>query len=622
MANELQELRRSAVIYNAGPGAVVDFRAEGGAVSGVAAGLEEWDNSFSPRGLKHPQRVYEPRLQNKLGVKGFRTPPVELKPSWDTRSTRKALVAVRFPKWLLCTKCNIIKPESKWKPEPGKAYRYCPACTRKAPSEEKQFVVPVRFVVACESGHLDEFPWHWWVKHNHDCKFMEPNSTNRSQPLQLRSEGPGLAGMILSCPECKARRSMDGIFSKNFSIQSGRCNGHRPWLADADEECGKGLTVVQRGASNLYFPVIESALSIPPWSDKLQEVLGLWWNSLMTVSDDKKLEDYISFLAEADLKDTLENELKMSPSKLAQEIRVRRQQYQQLDPNDLRAEEHRQFVQHIDVGNNRKSDGSFEIRRESLSDVMSPWVSAVVRAVRLREVRAIKGFTRITPPGDPDGPDVSPLSKESLDWLPAIEVRGEGIFLSLNEREVQAWEDQDQVKSRTRLCLEKFRNTSQSGSLRNPVILEQLTPRYMLCHTLAHALMRQLVIECGYSSASLQERIYARSGEQPMCGLLLYTATTDSDGTLGGLERLGKAGRIEGIIKRSLVSIEWCSSDPLCISNSMGALDNFSLSVCHSCCLMPETSCEAYNRFLDRALLTGDGNNEGIGFFEKMIVGS
>ncbi|HBO3128135.1 TPA: DUF1998 domain-containing protein, partial [Pseudomonas aeruginosa] len=142
---------------------------------------------------------------------------------------------------------------------------------------------------------------------------------------------------------------------------------------------------------------------------------------------------------------------------------------------------------------------------------------------------------------------------------------------------------------------------------------------YMLCHTLAHALMRQLTLESGYSSASLQERIYAGSGDEQMAGLLIYTATPDSDGTLGGLQRQGKTGRIEGILQRAIDAIEWCSSDPLCITDMMAAINSYSHSVCHACCLAPETSCEAFNSFLDRALLIGDGTGSGLGYFEDML---
>lgn len=616
MKNDLQELRRSTVVSTFGPGSVVDFRADGGAVSGVAAGLEEWDLSFRPPGLAHPQVIRETRLQKKLGVKGFRTPPVTLERGKNDEPDLRRLVAVRFPKWLQCPSCDVIKPESRWKNDPGKAYRYCASCTETSNGDSKVFVIPVRFVMACKYGHLDEFPWDWWVGHKPDCRISRRNDSDRHPGLILRSEKPGLAGLILSCPKCGARRSMDGVFSKKTWEHGPKCRGRRPWLAEGDEKCGNEQNTVQRGASNLYFAVTDSALSIPPWSDRLQEALGDWWGSLVNLDDLSKLEDYIALLAKGDLGSVLK-ELNMSPAELAEAIRGRLTSYGQLRTDDLRPAEYRQFT--TELGFSRTLDIDFETRRESVPTEVSQWISCVVRAVRLREVRAIRGFTRINPPGDPDSPEVATLSKESLDWLPAIEVRGEGIFIALNEDRLSKWENRADVVQRVSECetlhLADWRE--RYGEDARPP--QPITARYMLCHTLAHVLMRQLTLECGYSSAALQERIYAAADEEPMAGLLIYTATPDSDGTLGGLERQGKADRIEGILQRAIDVIEWCSSDPLCITDMMGAVNSYSHSVCHACCFAPETSCEVFNCFLDRGLLTGIGTGSGLGFFEDML---
>lgn len=614
MKNDLQELRRSAVVTTFGPGAVIDFRSEGGAVSGIAAGLEVWDQSFPPAGLAHPQVIREPRLQKKLGVKGFRTPPVISERGRDDEHDTRRLVAVRFPKWLQCPNCDVIKPEGRWTSDPGKAYRYCSVCTEKSHSGSKVYVIPVRFVMACKHGHVDEFPWDWWVGHKPDCRLSKNESQDRHPGLVLKSEKPGLAGLILSCQKCGAKRSMDGVFSKKLWERGPRCRGHRPWLIDGNEECGKEQYAVQRGASNFYFPVTESALSIPPWSDNLQEALGNWWSSLINLDDPSELENYIRLLARGDLESTLK-ELQITPEALAEAIRLRIHSYGQLQIDDLRPAEYRQFVN--ELGPNISPD--FETRRESLSAEIAPWISCVVRAVRLREVRAIKGFTRINPPGDPDSPEVARLSKAPLDWLPAIEVRGEGIFIALNEERLSEWETRPDVISRVSDCDQRFQADSRDRYGEDADPPKQITPRYVLCHTLAHVLMRQLTLECGYSSASLQERIYAEKDDHRMAGILIYTATPDSDGTLGGLERQGKASRITGIFQRAIESIEWCSSDPLCITDMMGAIDSYSHSVCHACAFAPETSCEAFNNFLDRGLLIGDGSGSGIGFFEDML---
>ena len=616
MKNDLQELRRSAVVSIFGPGSIIDFRAGRGVVSGIAAGLEEWDSSFRPAGLANHLVTRETRLQKKLKVKGFRTPPVVLERGWNDETDMRRLVAVRFPSWLQCPRCDLIKPETQWKDDPGQAYRYCPTCTGKSHGQGTVYVIPVRFVMACRDGHVDEFPWDWWVGHKPECPLLKLDNPRRHSGLFLRSEKPGLAGLVLSCPKCGSRRSLDGVLSRKTWERGPKCKGRRPWIAGGGQKCGKEQLAVQRGASNLYFPVIDSALSIPPWSDRLQELLGDWWSSLTSLEDLSKLEDYIEFMGKGDMESIL-NEIRMSPSELANAIRERIASYGALNTDDLKPAEYRQFVS--EPGESRTPDNDFETRREEVPEAIAPWISRVVRAVRLREVRAIKGFTRINPPGDPEASEVARLSKKELDWLPAIEVRGEGIFLALEGKRLKKWENRRDVKERVSECELRYVADWKERYGADSEPPQAITPRYMLCHTLAHALMRQLTLDCGYASASLQERIYSGDEDDQMAGLLIYTATPDADGTLGGLERQGKASRIGITLMRAIKAIEWCSSDPLCITNIMGAMNSFSHSVCHACCLAPETSCETFNRFLDRALLIGDGESPGLGYFEDML---
>ena len=588
----------------------MDFRADNAPVSAMAAGLEEWDSSFGPPGLANSQSVRETRLQKKLGVQGFRTPPViEDRRKGEDPDPRR-LVAVRFPQWLQCPDCDKIAQVSHWMDEPGKAFRYCPTCSAKKPGNHKVFVIPVRFVLACPKGHVDEFPWHWWVGHKPECK-------HRGE-LYLKSEGAGLAGLTLRCKACDAHSSMDGIFSKGTWERFSRCAGRRPWLADGDETCTQQVVAVQRGASNMYFPVTQSALSIPPWSDRLQESVGDYWNTLVSI-DSTQRESFITMMSKGELGPILD-ELKMSPGQLATAVDRRVESYGEIDTSDLKPAEFRQFVE--DPGDRIDQDLDFEIRRESVPKAIAPWISTVVRAVRLREVRAITGFTRINPPGDPGSPEVAQLSKTKLSWLPAIEVRGEGIFMSLEEKRLTEWEGRPEVVKRVDACQQHYAQDwkSRYGADSEPPRI--ITPRYMLCHTLSHAIMRQLTLECGYSTSSLQERIYAGTGGDPMAGLLIYTATTDADGTLGGLQRQGIAQRIEGIIRRSISAMEWCSSDPLCITDMMGALNAFSHSSCHSCVLSPETSCEAFNHFLDRGLLVGTPDAPSVGYFADLVAGT
>lgn len=177
--NELGDVRRSQIITTHGPGSIVDFRAGGyggAGVSVVAAGLEEWDRWAAPPGLGHPQTVYEPRLQKQLGVEGFRLPPVapQVAPGVYSRKAGK-LVGVRFPRWLQCPRCHLLRQAKHWNEDAGDPALYCGECSDKAGGRNRVHIVPARFIVVCDNGHLDEFPWDWWVKHDEKC----PNPPER-----------------------------------------------------------------------------------------------------------------------------------------------------------------------------------------------------------------------------------------------------------------------------------------------------------------------------------------------------------------------------------------------------------------------------------------------------------
>lgn len=608
MSNSLGELRRSGVVSVFGPGAIVDFRADRATISAVAAGLEEWDRSFPPAGLANAQTIREERLQRKLGVQGFRLPPVaEERTRKDQPPDNRTLVAARFPDWLQCTSCNRIAPSSKWGRDPGRAARYCNACTQKAPGRRQVYAVPVRFVLACPKGHLDDFPWDWWVGHHDGC----PGP--RGDFLQLRSERAGHAGLILSCPRCKARRSMDGVFSSQTWERFGSCSGKRPWLAGGGEKCDVKPQAAQRGASNLYFPVIESALSIPPWSDRLQEVLGPYFDDIVDTMPEDRVA-FVKLLSRNTLAPALK-ELGLSPEELVEQVTARIEHWENTSLN-LKEEEYRQFRS---AQNSKVPDKEFELRTVKVPEALTPWIASIAKVVRLREVRALRGFTRINPPGDIEDGEVARLSKRELNWLPAIEVRGEGIFLSFNLEALHRWEEQPDVCDRARSIDSAWRIqwADRYGPDEEPP--HEITPRMLLVHTFAHALMRQLTLECGYSTTSLRERIYAQSGELEMAGLLIYTATSDADGTLGGLARQADPVRIEKTVISAIRSMEWCSSDPLCIEDLLTRPDAFLLAACHACVLAPETSCEEFNRFLDRALLVGRPNKAGTGFFAGLL---
>lgn len=605
---QLGDIRRSQIIITHGPGSIIDFRAGGyggAGVSVVTAGLEEWDRWAPPPGLGHPQTVYEPRLQKQLGVDGFRLPPVapQVAPGVYSNKAGK-LVGVRFPRWLQCPRCHLLRQSRSWTEDPGDPALYCADCSDQAGGRNRVHVVPVRFIVICDRGHLDEFPWDWWVKHAEKCP-QPPDRPRR----ELRLEGSataGLAGLILTCLGCGGRRSMEGCFG--LDALPAQCHGRRPWLGtDADEPCTTKPRVVQRGASNIYFSVTESVLDIPPWSDELQKKIGMRWAMLEQAPDQNARRLLIQALRLADVTGKPDAEL-------AALIEDRIARLRSPDRN-LRWEEYQQFVQHTKpFGENTE----FEIRPAPAPPELAGWLESVTRATRLREVRAIRGFTRVFPPAPGDDDRVAKISLNRTAWLPAVENRGEGIFIQLRLDRVRQWEKQEAVVQRVAGLREAYaqawRDRGRPGTPPKTV-----TPRLLLIHSLAHALIRQLSLSCGYGSASLRERLYVDTNGWEMAGLLLFTSSPDADGTLGGLARQGERRNIVHIFEDSLASMTWCSSDPLCIEGVHAMSEPANGSACHACLLVSETSCEEFNSFLDRALLVGTPSQPELGYFQGYL---
>ena len=227
----------------------------------------------------------------------------------------------------------------------------------------------------------------------------------------------------------------------------------------------------------------------------------------------------------------------------------------------------------------------------------------------------LTGFTRLEPANAFDDDRVASLSLLPKPWLPGIEVRGEGVFIVLRDETVDEWETDNTALAQRVGDLER---RYQRYLTERRMFPRPLPPRSLLVHTLAHLLIRQLIFDCGYDSASLRERLYVStdSGTR-MCGLLIYTASGDAEGTLGGLVRQGEPGRLEGTFKAALQNAEFCSSDPLCMESPGQGTNSLNYAACHACTLLPETSCEQGNRLLDRVSVIGTGNQKRLGYLEE-----
>lgn len=608
MAFELGNIRRSNVTMMSGPGAIVDFRADGGPVSAIVAGLEEWEETFQEGGYGSQQIIREERLEKKLNVSRFMQPPVSVE-SYSTNNTT-FLKAYRFPDWLQCPKCQRIAKSEKWADENFKAYLYCPDCSGRS-NKDIVFVVPVRFVLACKRGHLDDFPWDKFLIHKEGC-----NHNNGF--LLLKSERAGISGLVLSCPECGSSRSLEGFFTRKMISENGiECSGRRPWLNLYDEQkCSEKPRVVQRGASNLYFPLVKSAISIPPYTDRFKEILGNHWDKIARKTTSEERLRYIQAIWDDEDFIGKREEIGLNLIEFHNEFEsklhiINKSLESDNEELDIKDGEYKQFIS--SMAKHSEEDTEFEAKKVEVPTDLKKYFSSIVRVTRLREVRALYGFTRITPPAE-DEIIFVPLSRRKKSWLPAIEVKGEGIFVDFNKSSLIPWEKNQNLQKRAEEA-DKTWKIEWDDQHQFSEVPFKITPRFLLIHSFSHALMRRLSLECGYSSAALRERLYISEGETGMTGILIYTSTTDSDGSLGGLQRLAEPNRIESSIIAAIRDMEWCSSDPLCIHGMVSVRESHSPASCHSCLFAPETACEHYNRFLDRATLVGLPDANISGFF-------
>ncbi|MGV9625975.1 DrmB family protein [Streptomyces sp. NPDC003487] len=564
----------------------------------IVSGLDTWDVTGEPD-------LRDQRLEPMLHVNGFRRPPAA------RVATGRGVRVRRFPATYSCPECKALKAFQDLSVGPDN--NRCVQCST--------LLVPSRFMVACEDGHLDEFPYWDWVHADPKRKGPRPTTCSRATAeLTLETDGrtASLRGIVISC-SCGQKASMEGAFGKMALRSLGlRCHGTRPWLGRNSTEsgCNRPPRTLQRGSSAAWFADLRSALSIPPWHTELMELVEAHRRHLVNKSDERIMEfaEDEGWLAPGGYSlsqvlrtvRTLENATHPEPAE-DDEDQIR---FAAGEP--LRQEEYEQLFR-VTEDTPENKHFSCEPPEEDPSDI--PGVDRVMLVKRLREVRALTGFTRIRPPqgSKADRDRISHLSKSpDLGWLPAIDVVGEGVFLTLDQERLQQWEsavlraDSDRTE-RMRAAHEDLLREQEWESPRSP-----LTSRFVLLHTLAHVLINEWSLDCGYPAASLRERLYA---SDEMCGVLLYTATSDSAGSLGGIIARGEIAELSRSLSSALERASWCSSDPLCMEADANGVGGLNLAACHACLLLPETSCEMNNTFLDRAHLIGTPDGGFPGYF-------
>ena len=621
------QLRRSQVITTFGPAALIDLPND----SAIVGGLDTWG------GETNLERIDEPRLSAKLasmtGVPNPRlyAPPPEPE-GWQDR--QRGIGAWRFPEW-------FVVQESGSGTGPGaRSRRMVPRTALTNGRYDRKPVVATRFVRAypygtrlflarlrrwsgrprfraAESpsdrasgrrskGHIDDVDWYRFV-HGPD------DPCHGRLWLDERGTSGDLVEQIVRCECGRSRRMHEAVDFASFPL--GKCRGARPWLGrHANEECGEPSRLLIRTASNAWFPQVVSVLSLPDRGGEVDRVVEALWDRLHIVRDANALEVMKSF---PDVADGLAS---FSDQEVLDAIAARNAGGAAGERPIKHAELDALLAVPEGYGDDAPIDPDFHARRLPESawrrSARLDAVETIIQVHRLREVLALAGFTRLEPvmpnvDGEYDGEVERAAIALEPAWFPAVENRGEGILVRLRADAVAGWLGREPVKQRLNALIAGHNAWADRRKSERPFP----GGPYVLLHTLAHLLIQSLSMRCGYPAASIRERIFVDAREARYA-LLLYTASPDAEGTLGGLVQ--EARRIEDHLRHALRSAALCSSDPVCAEHVPGrSMEERWLhgAACHGCTLVAETSCEMRNEYLDRALAVPTLYAAGAAFF-------
>ncbi|MBY5162092.1 DUF1998 domain-containing protein [Salsipaludibacter albus] len=637
-------IRPSQTTHTFGPGAIVELPYMSVVIPGLdAAGMDPWQVE---KGVAVP--IDEDRLlqlvRRDMGpqVTALRGAPWS-EDAGDNRTLAgnwTGLWAMTFPRWLRCSRCNALSRAEPnglfdidiplYRPdESGYWHSRCPKM-----KGGKARALPVRFVLACKRGHLDDFPWEEWAhkKSGHVC----PDGAG-AQQLKLLDSGyvSRATSQRVRCDACGGQSSLVSAFGRDGSRALPECAGGRPHLNDYDPRgCGAETRALLIGASNMWFSVRRSALSIPPEPRPVERVVTTRWSDLEHIDSREELGAMAEQLRKFPMGAWLdEKRAGYTLDELWEEYQRQRAKLEEDDPGEIALLGPEFSALTAKGGIDHGIDFAVSDAGPVRASRYGVRLGGIHLATRLREVVAITGFTRLDSydPNDEGSDSVvrAKLSANPPTWAPAAQSRGEGVMITLDEQALHTWEERlgDRQEGRhqdMKAAHEAWRQRrmldKDGGAKSN---------RFVLLHTLSHLLINAVSLRSGYSTASIRERIYCQEPEGadfPMAGILLYTAAADSEGTLGGLVSIGRPEVIGPLVDEAIDNAKICSSDPFCASHkpngNIVGMDHgqgdgtLHGAACHVCIFLPETSCDHANRYLDRAFVVPTLTTPDVAYFQ------
>ena len=519
--------------------------------------------------------------------------------------------ALRFPTWMRCLKCGLMHhaPWRRPRAKGGGASDPDTADTGRAGACQEcgGTLEQTSWVLVHEEGYLADVPWHGLAHGDTRGPEQRQCRPDWTQPyLKLLESG---TGREIHCTRCRAGAGLSS--SALPRIPFSPRTWQQPWMREPPARSPESLALlVEINDVRVHSSSTRTALVIPPESRiRRGTVTDRLYGSTRS---QQSIRNARNPLARKAAVKQLASDFGCAPDEIERAIADIDQGYplygRAVTADDLLADEYQALTGEIpdlredeDFVTEHHTHDWTALGRALENGIARQAVNAVSSLIavnRLKEIMVFDGFRRaggerLVPPD---------ITAES-NWLPALELYGEGIFFTLDEALLQRWEDGDAVRERADAFSKRY--VKRAGQDTSELEVE-VSPRFLLCHTLAHLMIRELDAEAGYPAASLKERIYcATGGEQPMAGILIYVAVPDEEGSLGGLMELAKPERFLRLLTGAFEAAAWCSLDPICAEQEGHGPDLLNRAACHACVLVPETSCAHGNILLDRAFVKG-----------------
>lgn len=638
---DIGTLRPSQLVTTFGPGSLVNLQND----CVMVLGLQFWPRDTEDK--SYFKKITHQYLSNQLGVDYFKMPLSDKKES--------AIPCVSFPQWGVCQnpKCSILQKHGSI--DKTKKGFFCKFC------DEKDLpLFAARFVQICDNGHIDEFPWVRWAhireqKGKIGGEVCAKSKENPKLRFYTTKKGTSLSDYVVECAHCGVSSSLGGATDVDKFQRLGltKCFGRQPWIGRNDKKiCNAKPYGAQTRSSMVYYPAVVTSLLIPRWLHDVDVVLdkddGKNAQRIRQDREDgKDFKDIVEWHKNGIFKKLFDEGI--NTDEIIERLKLRFDNTH----NEISTEGQSLEIEFDDFSSvtdiiKRPGEGDLKVHIEPINVAGTSLkefnIDSLMKFHRLVAIKVLRGFTRGTPL-DPFASEETVQKKDPfrrlssknqrdaqtgelvpIKWLPGVETRGEGIFFKFNEEKLQKWEENPKVHERAKTLVESYADSMKAQDRAEVAnILERfLSPRYLLLHTFSHLLIREMSYVAGYNEASLAERIYCTSNStNKRNGILIYTSSMSSEGSLGGLVRLGGLDKFPRIVEDTIKRAQVCSRDPLCIETDpvKSKMERISSGLqltgasCYSCTLLPETSCHNFNNLLDRWMLI----DKDYGFFKDQI---